>query len=91
LVICGHWVADDVQRLRATVERTDDRRDVLRLLHIKTDDLKSEFAGGRKKLFDRQFSGGVIGIGEDRELSEPGKEIAQYFEPLAGEIGLLVR
>src|SRR6185437_15547433 len=91
LIVCGHRIANNIERLRAPIKRADDRRDFIRADHIQTDDFKSEFLCGRKNLVHRQLGGGIVGTGENREPAKTVKDIAQNFEPLADEVGLLIR
>ena len=84
-------VANDIECVRAALERVEGGRDILRAPDFDACDLEAERAGRRLDLAHLRHGAGIAGIGQDRQPAQTGDNLAQDFEAFAGEIGRLVR
>ena len=84
-------VGDDIKCIRATLERFEGGRDILRSPDFDCGDFEAERAASCLNLAHLQHGCGIVDIGHDRQPAETGDNLAQKFESLASKIGLLVR
>src|SRR6266511_6024461 len=80
-----------MKRVRAALERLEGGCDILRSPDFEWGDLKAERAGRRLNLAHFQHVAGIADIGQGRQPTETGDNLAQKFESLAGKIGRLDR
>ena len=84
-------VGTDIKSFRATLERLEGGNGILGSPDFKFGDFKAEGAGRALHLVHFKHCGGIANIGHDTQLAKTGNNLAQMFEPLANEIGLLCR
>jgi hypothetical protein len=80
-----------MERIRATPEALYGGHNVFRLADFQSGDLKAERNGRCLHFFHFQDSGGIAGVGHDRQPTKVGKNLAQQFEAFAGNVGRLYR
>ena len=84
-------VASDIKCVRAALERLKGGRDIIRSSDFECDDLEAEGARRCLNLANFEHEGRIADICQDRQPVEPGDDLAQEFESLAGSIGVLGR
>src|SRR5262249_42109618 len=85
------WRGADIKCIRAALERVERGRDILRPLDLRCDYSEVERAGRGLSLAHFLHGVGAAEIAQDRQRAETGENLAQHFEALAGQIGLLDR
>ena len=79
----------DIKCFRTTLERLDCGCDVLRTPDFECDDLKAEHVGRCLGLAHLRRGVGIPDIGHDSQPAQTGDNLAQEFDSLASNIGLL--
>ena len=83
-------VASDIKGLRAALEGLERGSDIFEAPNFECDDIEAERLGRRLNPAHLQCAHRVTDIGQDGQPAEPGGDLAQEFDLLAGEIGRLV-
>src|SRR5215813_14171073 len=91
MIAVQNRIGSDIKRLRATFERFEGGRDILRSPNFESNNIEANRAGRGLSFAHFQHRGGIAGIGHDRQMAQTGDNLAQEFEPLAGKIGGLGR
>jgi len=88
----GHYkrVGRDIKRIRAAIKRLEGRRNILCSPDFECDGLEAERADRRLNLASLQHTHGTADIGQDRQRTKAGENLAQEFKPFASKIGRLV-
>src|SRR5262245_55797254 len=91
MIAVQNRIGSNIKRLRATLERFEGGRDILRSPNFESNNIEANRAGRGLSFAHFQHRGGIAGIGHDRQMAQTGDNLAQEFEPLAGKIGGLGR
>src|SRR6516165_9593826 len=91
MIAVQNRIGSNIKRLRATLERFEGGRDILRSPNFESNNIEANRAGRGLSFAHFQHRGGIVGIGHDRQMAQTGDNLAQEFEPLAGKIGGLGR
>ena len=91
MIAVQNRIGSNIKRLRATLERFQGGRDILRSPNFESNNIEANRAGRGLSFAHFQHRGGIAGIGHDRQMAQTGDNLAQEFEPLAGKIGGLGR
>ena len=84
-------IAHDVKCVRLGLERLEGGSDILRSPDFEWRDFEAERASRGLNLAHLQHGLGIANICHDCQPAEPGDNLAQKFESLAGKIGRLDR
>jgi hypothetical protein len=79
-------VGDSADRVNAPAERVEGGRDILCLADFGCGDVKTERPGRCMKLAHLCLEARIFGIGQDRQSTIVGDQLAKNLEPFASEI-----
>jgi len=79
-------VRTNIKCLRAALERLEAGRDIFWPPNFECADFEAERAGRRLSLAQLQHGEGITDVGQDRQPTETGDNLAQELDPLAGNI-----
>src|SRR6516162_1055936 len=91
MIAVQNRIGSNIKRLRATLERFEGGRDILRSPNFESNNIEANRAGRGLSFAHFQHRGGIAGIGHYRQMAQTGDNLAQEFEPLGGKIGGLGR